>query len=201
MVLAPGFLRPREPAACGHRCAADAALSRFRGPGHSDDGSAQCAASLRDHRLLAAAIQHRPDRHDLGAAAVAPEPAFCRAGDSCDRGRRGHAAIAGSCGPEPPRQPREPIADFPRCRDARFCPQGHPRHDREFRAATAYRGRRDRRIGIAVGRVVALLRQPPDRIAARDGRRRHGHRAGAGNDPCPQQGRHPRTVNAEVART
>ena len=66
-----GLCRPREPAACGHQCAADAALSRFRGAGHGDDGLAQCAASFRDNRLLAAAVQHRPDPRNPDAAPVA----------------------------------------------------------------------------------------------------------------------------------
>ena len=35
---------------------------------------------------------------------------------------------------------------------------------------------------LAVGGVVALFRQPPDRAAARHGRRRHGHGADSGTD-------------------
>ena len=49
-------------------------------------------------------------------------------------------------------------------------------------AATADRRRRDHRLVLAVGGVVALFRQPPDRAAARHGRRRHGHGADAGTD-------------------
>jgi putative peptidoglycan lipid II flippase len=50
------------------------------------------------------------------------------------------------------------------------------------RAAIADHGRRRHRVVIAVGGVVAVFRQPPDRTAARHCRRRHGHRAGAGTD-------------------
>ena len=38
------------------------------------------------------------------------------------------------------------------------------------------------RVVVAIGGVVAVFRQPPDRTAARHCRRRHGHRAGAGTD-------------------
>src|SRR6266851_8386861 len=37
---------------------------------------------------------------------------------------------------------------------------------------------------IAIGGVVVVLRQPPDRTAARHCRRRHGHRASARTDAC-----------------
>ena len=63
-----------------------------------------------------------------------------------------------------------------------FLAKRHPRHDRERGAATADRRRRDHRLDLAVGGVVALFRQPPDRAAARHRRRRHGHGADAGTD-------------------
>ena len=52
----------------------------------------------------------------------------------------------------------------------------------QLRAATACRRRGDHCVGIAIGGVVAVFRQPPDRVAARHCRRRHGRRAGARTD-------------------
>ena len=78
---------------------------------------------------------------------------------------------------------RDAAARLVRSADARLSRQGDPGHDRKRRAATAYCRRRNHRIVIALGGVVALFRQPPDRTAARHCRRRHGHRAGARIDP------------------
>ena len=66
--------------------------------------------------------------------------------------------------------------------DARLLRPRDSRHDRERRAATARDCRRDHRLVLAVGGVVAVFRQPPDRAAARHGRRRHGHGADPGAD-------------------
>src|SRR5207237_736711 len=52
------------------------------------------------------------------------------------------------------------------------------------RPAFACRRRGDHRLVIALGGVVAVFRQPPDRTAARHCRRRHGYRAGARTDAC-----------------
>ena len=71
---------------------------------------------------------------------------------------------------------------------ARLFRQGDPGHGRKLGAAIACRRRRRDRVGIAIGGVVALFRQPPDRTAARHCRRRHGHRAGAGIDAALRGG-------------
>src|SRR6266550_1323020 len=54
-------------------------------------------------------------------------------------------------------------ADFVRRRHARLSRQGDPRHDRKQRAAIACHWRSDRRLVIALGGVMAVFRQPPDR--------------------------------------
>ena len=97
------------------------------------------------------------------------------------RRHRRTAAIVIS-GAAPRRWRRNAAARLVRCRHARLFRQGDPRHGRKLGTAIAGRRRRDHRIRLAVGGVVALFRQPPDRAAARHRRRRHGHRAGAGND-------------------
>ena len=63
-----------------------------------------------------------------------------------------------------------------------FFVKGDGRHGGEFRTAIADHGRRRHRIVVAGGGVMAVFRQPADRIAARHRRHRHGHRAGAGTD-------------------
>ena len=75
-----------------------------------------------------------------------------------------------------------PLRYLVRQGDARLSRQGGPRHDRQQRAAIAHGRRRDHRVVIAVGGVLALFRQPPDRTAARHRRRRHGHGADPGTD-------------------
>ena len=106
--------------------------------------------------------------------------------DAADRGadHRRHrrrcraAAIAGS-GVAQRRRRRHAAAHVVRPADARLSRQGGARHDRQRRAAIAGAGRRGDRVVVAVGGVVAVFRQSPDRTAARHRRRRHGHRAGA----------------------
>ena len=63
-----------------------------------------------------------------------------------------------------------------------FVAQGDPGHDRQQRPAIACCCRRDHRVIVAIGGVVALFRQPPGRIAARHRRRRHGHGADSPDD-------------------
>jgi len=65
---------------------------------------------------------------------------------------------------------------------ARLFRQGNPRDDCGLRGATAHRGRRDRRLGVAIGDIVAVFRQPPDRTAAGPCWRHHGHCSGARAD-------------------
>ena len=79
-------------------------------------------------------------------------------------------------------QHRRPLADFIRSGNTRLSRQGRTRHDGVERAATADGRRRDHRVVVAVGGVVALFRQPPGRTAARHRRRRHGHGADPGID-------------------
>ncbi len=62
--LAPGFQGPADPATGRRQRPADAALSRFRGAGHRDDGADERARAICADGVLAAAVQHRPDRGD-----------------------------------------------------------------------------------------------------------------------------------------
>ncbi len=77
---------------------------------------------------------------------------------------------------------RDAVAGFVRQGNPRLSRQGRARHDGIERAAVADGGRRDHRLVVAVGGVVALFRQPAGRTAARHCRRRHGHGADPGTD-------------------
>ena len=132
--LAPGFAGTRDAATRRRRCAADAALSRLRRPGDRDDGAVERAGSLRADGVLAAAVQHRADRRDGGAAAVAARiAALRRAGRSPPR-----SASPGCCnlrcwccaGGE---RIATPLRIVVRRADARLSRQGRARHDRQRR--------------------------------------------------------------------
>ena len=118
---------------------------------------------------------------DDRACPVAAGCDLCRARDRRHRRHR-RAVAAFDPGAAPWRRRRDPAARFVRRRDARLFRQGDPRHDRQRLAAIACRRRRGHRLVAAVGGVVAVFRQSPDRTAARHCRRRHGHGAGAGTD-------------------
>ena len=79
-------------------------------------------------------------------------------------------------------QHRNALADFVRQGNPRLSRQGRTRHDGVERAAATDGRRRDHRVVVAVGGVVALFREPAGRTTARHRRRRHGHGADPGID-------------------
>ena len=176
-----GIFRSRDAAACRRQCPPDATLPRLCRTGDRDDGAAERAGPFCTHRVFAAAVQYRLDRGHDRTAGIARQRRARRA-DSCGHGRRCRPAATRRFGLAARRQHRNAAADFVRRGNPRLSRQGRSRHDREQHAAAIDGGRRDRRVVIAVGGVVALFRQPPGRTAARHRRRRHGHGADSGID-------------------
>ena len=151
------------------------------------------------HRVLAAAVQYRVDRGHGRAAGIALQCRACGA-DPCRHGRRRRPAATHRSGIAAWRQDRNAAASLVRCGNPRLSRQGDPRHDREQHAAIIDGRRRDRRLVIALGGVVALFRQPPGRAAARHCRRRHGHGADSGNDARAARRRSGRGRACAIAR-
>ena len=130
--------------------------------------------------VLAAAVQHRADRGHGRAAG--------RGGTDAAHAAQIVAATVGVAGLlqlsmlvlRRGESIATPLADFVRQGNPRLSRQGRTRHDGVERAAAADGRRRDHRVVVAVGGVVALFRQPAGRTAARHRRRRHGHGADPG---------------------
>ena len=182
MIIAPGFVGSASLDLAVQNARLMLPYLAFAGPVTVLMGAAERAGALCTHRVLAAAVQHRADCGHRGAAAVARRTRrFAAWMLAATVGIAGLLQLLMLLSQRSARS-RDAAARELRHGDARLLRQGHPRHDRKLRPATADGRRRDHRLRVALRGVVALFRQPPDRAAARHCRRRHGHGAGAGAD-------------------
>src|SRR6266702_3177157 len=137
------------------------------------DLAVENARLMLPYLAFAGVVQHRPDRRDCGAAALARRRRPRRVDAGSHGRRRGPAATRDAAVPTEC-APRDTVARKLRQGDARLLCESGSRHDRQLGSAMADGRRRHHRLGDAVRRLLALFRQPPDRTAARHCRCRHG---------------------------